>query len=326
MGSDNQRGAALIVILVLVVILSIVGSTMLATTTYGLKNVTKNEKEQKEFYRAEGAIEIALAEINKNANVAGTWPNNLIKSTTQTTYTGQYTIGSEVVQVDVSKGTKTTNAMGEVIPFTMVAKYKNGSKIKRQLTLNVNKTATQMFTKEPYTFVDDSDLKDKGQISVAMSRINLQTYLDILRDYSVDWSQFASKPSVYSDFTFPTGVSYYQNLSLSGKENVTIPDNAVVFVKNVELSGNGNITIKGTLIAETLHNKGNSVMDIKTGIITRYIKGTSASFSVGGTATGIDCADLKTTVCPRLAADGATEATNYTNQIDSNTLKFSTTR
>ena len=54
----------LILILFVVVFLSIVGTTLLNTTTYNLKTVVKNKSEQEEFYRAEGALEVVLTEMS----------------------------------------------------------------------------------------------------------------------------------------------------------------------------------------------------------------------------------------------------------------------
>ena len=68
---SNQRGAALILILFVVVFLSIVGTTLLNTTTYNLKTVVKNKSEQEEFYRAEGALEVVLTEMAHYVDTKG---------------------------------------------------------------------------------------------------------------------------------------------------------------------------------------------------------------------------------------------------------------
>ena len=64
----NQDGAALLYILFTVVFIGIVGTGILMNTTYGMKSVEKNEQEQKEFYLAEGALEVFLNELNTLAD------------------------------------------------------------------------------------------------------------------------------------------------------------------------------------------------------------------------------------------------------------------
>lgn len=61
---QNQSGAALILVLFMVLFLAITGAMLLNTTTYSQKSIIKNAEIQSEFYRAEGAIDLMLYEMN----------------------------------------------------------------------------------------------------------------------------------------------------------------------------------------------------------------------------------------------------------------------
>lgn len=61
---NNERGAALLLTLFLVMFISIVGAALLNTTFYGQKNNLVAVAEQQEFYRLEGAIDMLLYEMN----------------------------------------------------------------------------------------------------------------------------------------------------------------------------------------------------------------------------------------------------------------------
>ena len=61
----SQSGAALILILFVVLFLSITGALILNVTTYSQKSIVKNVAEEKEFYLAEGALDLALYKIKE---------------------------------------------------------------------------------------------------------------------------------------------------------------------------------------------------------------------------------------------------------------------
>ena len=61
---NSQSGAALILVLFVVLFLSITGSVLLNATTYSMKSIDRNEIEEAEFYLLEGALDLALDNIN----------------------------------------------------------------------------------------------------------------------------------------------------------------------------------------------------------------------------------------------------------------------
>ena len=67
----SQSGAALILVLFVVLFLSIVGTAILNATTYSMKSVVKNESEEAEFYRLEGALDLVLYNLNKTQEYNG---------------------------------------------------------------------------------------------------------------------------------------------------------------------------------------------------------------------------------------------------------------
>lgn len=62
----SQSGAALILVLFLVLFLSIVGTVLLNATTYSQKSIHMNSKVESEFYKAEGALDLALYTIQNH--------------------------------------------------------------------------------------------------------------------------------------------------------------------------------------------------------------------------------------------------------------------
>ncbi|MFV8828749.1 hypothetical protein [Alkalihalobacterium sp. APHAB7] len=60
---NSQRGAALLLSLFIIALISIVGVGMLSVTLYSQKSINSNTTVQGEFYRAEGALEIVIDEM-----------------------------------------------------------------------------------------------------------------------------------------------------------------------------------------------------------------------------------------------------------------------
>lgn len=62
---ESQSGAALILVLFVVLFLSITGALLLNVTTYSQKSIVNNVDEEQEFYLAEGALDLALHKIKE---------------------------------------------------------------------------------------------------------------------------------------------------------------------------------------------------------------------------------------------------------------------
>jgi hypothetical protein len=62
--AQSQVGGSLILVLFIILFLSIIGTAMLNQTFYSQKSIVKNAEVQAEFYKAEGAIDLLLFEMN----------------------------------------------------------------------------------------------------------------------------------------------------------------------------------------------------------------------------------------------------------------------
>jgi Tfp pilus assembly protein PilX len=75
----NERGAALIIVLIMLVLLAILGASMLATSTSDLKIAGNYRNSEEAFYTADSAMEIAqtFSEIYTNIDpkAGSTWPS-----------------------------------------------------------------------------------------------------------------------------------------------------------------------------------------------------------------------------------------------------------
>ena len=67
---DNERGVALIIVLIMLLLLTILGGSMLATSTSELKIAGNYRNSEESFYTAESAMELAQTYSNIYINVA----------------------------------------------------------------------------------------------------------------------------------------------------------------------------------------------------------------------------------------------------------------
>lgn len=334
---SNESGAALMIVLFIVVLVSIVGTAMLSTTTYGLQNVVKTTKEQEEFYRAEGALEIVLSEMSnyKNSSTGSSGPFAYLKEQPSS---ATYQIGEKNVQVNISTSpdisTIIPKSSKQTVEVMIEANYDNQSNISRIMTFDVEVSAeTKASTETAYNYVDDSAFKDKGQYKIQIDQIQLNIYNKIINELGINWSSFTTEVGKNEvekgeTFVFPSGISKYKEISLSGNgRKMIIPSDSIVFAKTIDLRGSGNtdsqLVIEGALVAETLDNNGNSVVTVNSGLIVNHIKGTSKAFEVNGKASGISCS-LLPVACQVL--NDSSSSTKNTSNIQSKTIEFSTDR
>ncbi|MGS2777290.1 hypothetical protein ACVBAX_07920 [Robertmurraya sp. GLU-23] len=347
----NQSGAALMIVLILVVIVSIVGTSMLATTTYGLKNIVKTTKEQEEFYRAEGAIEIVL---NEMANYQGKEGNGPLAYLQEKSNVANYSIGEKNVEVSLSTNIDPDNVKsGDTIELTLGAKYTNEQESQLSRVVKVDITVDNKMDspfKQPYNFVDDDDLNYKydkdseHQIKIPMQETELKIYEDVLIDYGVVWPETDKKGNktsysieemkeIIEDQSDPskTETLIFDTLDMSGNSDptITIPENKRVFIKNVILRGSANkdqIVIKGALIVDILDFNGNSIINVHSGIVINEVAGQSKRFKVYSEldeATGISCELMKVT-CERLILEEGGKS--LASSMKKESISFSTIR
>jgi hypothetical protein len=329
------------IVLFVVVLVSIVGTAMLSSTTYGLQNVVKTTKEQEEFYRAEGALEIVLTEMAnyKNASTGNSGPFAYLKDLTNNTKT--YQIGGKNVLVkiktnrDISKITPSSSK--ETITVTLEANYEqaNQTKLTRSMTFDVKVSSDSLTrTTSAYGYVTPGHFIDKEQFDEGLkAKIIDIDYNQIINALGIKWNEYTNsidKQDIDKNeiYTFPKGITKLSEINLSGAGvTIVIPKGAIVYAKTVSISGSGNadsqFTIDGALIAETINHKGNSVMTLNSGLIAKTYNGTSNRFVVNGRGEGIECSDLPS-VCSII--NRSVTNSKYTSNLESTTIKFSTNR
>ncbi|AYA78266.1 hypothetical protein DOE78_24265 [Bacillus sp. Y1] len=333
----NESGAALMIVLFIVVLVSIVGTAMLSTTTYGLQNVVKTKKEQEEFYRAEGAIEIVLSEMSnyKNASTGNSGPYAYLK---EVTGTRSYNIGGKDVRVDIllpsNFSTLTPSATTKSVSVTLEARYKDNSVLIRKVALNIDYSANPLTeTKNAYNIYNYDAFLGANKGTYDRTKFGPITILN----YDTIVSSLASGNTIDSidkhdlerdmDYTFPSGVTRIQTIRLSGKNTkIIIPNDAIVYVKEMDLKGSGQntqIVVNGVLIVDELHHGGSSILQVNSGIIVRNAHADSNAFEITGEGKGISCSLLEV-ACQQI--NGTQTKDQYTSIIQPSSLNFSTNR
>lgn len=329
----NQSGAALMIVLFLVVLISIVGTAMLSTTTYGLKNVVKTTKEQEEFYRAEGALEIVLSEMNnyKNTTTGNKGPLGYLLEKPKTVI---YPVGGEniIVTINTVPSVTSTN-IPDNVDITLMANYENYNKSElsrtMKFTVNVNPEELPSYLKAYNYQTPDNHFESRTGTPILNNYGSTATYLEI----------FNNLESVYEKGKNINSIETYQipldnqiiliddDIKLSGGETLTIPENCILFTKSLTIAGNGNnmtqLIINGALIAEKIYHKGNSIMTVNSGIIAQNVYGDSNRFDIDGKGKGISCT-LLPEACKNVTQP--TSADKYSSIINQSSIEFSTNR
>lgn len=334
---ENESGAALMIVLFLVVLVSIVGTAMLSTTTYGLQNVVKTTKEQEEFYRAEGAIEIVLSEMAnyKNASTGSSGPFAYLKDVGGT---HSYNIGGQEVTVDIIlpnnfsslKPDETTKNINVILE----AGYKDNSVLIRKVSLNIDYSANPLTeTKNAYNLYNyhsflgaDKGTYDKTKFG-PITILNYDTIVSSLASGNtinpIDKHDLDSEV----EYVFPSGVTRIETIRLSGKNTkIVIPNDAIVYVKEIDLKGSGQntqIVVNGALIVDELFHGGSSILQVNSGLIVRNAYADSNAFVINGEAKGISCS-LLPVACQQI--NGTQTKDQYTSNIQSSSINFSTER
>ncbi|MBM7662317.1 hypothetical protein JOC85_003124 [Bacillus mesophilus] len=350
----NQSGVALLTVLFIVVVLSIVGTFMLQSTTYGLQTVVKNNKDQEEFYRAEGAIEIVLAEMSEYKTSNGN-SGPFFYALDHDIVT--HTIGNREVEVQITTNPDVetitpspTRPVNEPITVTLEARYKDNSTVSRVMTFDMALFPDTIITNHGFSYVNDDGYKNKGQflINPKPEQVHVDTYYDLMEDLGIGWSTTTNGNSnnitgivwsttydyqlIDQSFIFPSGIKKVKEIKVQGEGNkIIIPNDAIVFAETVTLGGNAGanagipqLIIEGALIVNEYKNNGNSIVTINSGMVTYNNSGTSNTFQVNGLTRGIDCLLLPAACSP----DDGTEVLTgtYSSRLSPKSIDFSTER
>jgi hypothetical protein len=159
----NEKGAALLLILFIIVFVAIVGATMINSTFYGKKNNVIALADQHEFYRLEAAIDMMLHELREFEVVDGILLNNdgvnepypaldengneipIIKRgpyyylAMGQPLTGSYVIDGQTVQVDLTDviGPNAIMEGQKQYTFKLTSQFISSQKFVRELELSV---------------------------------------------------------------------------------------------------------------------------------------------------------------------------------------------
>ena len=338
----NQSGAALMIVLFVVVLVSIVGTAMLSSTTYGLQNVVKTTKEQEEFYRAEGALEIVITEMAnyENSITGNNGPYGFL--TELTSSTRSYKIGDKDLKVKVSSKEINPNRL----EVTLESQYAdiNQSHLNRMVEFQIDITTKELArTDKIYNYeIPQGNIEKRIPNNIGLpvtNKLKSTTYdtiiSEIYNNKNQDNYSFRTVNNVDlqgngNNYTFqvnPTRkeITKINLIKISGQGvTVKIPAGAIVHADLVDLRGMGNnsqLILEGVLMTNRIEHGGNSRIKLLSGLIAKTAWANSNSFTVDSTeAKGIDCT-LIPTACRYI--NGERE---YHSTIDSSSIKFSTTR
>lgn len=317
----NQGGAALLLVLFVILFLSIVGTTLLTATTYSMKTIVKNVEEQEEFYRAEGAIEIYLNELVKEMNnYSNSYLNTegevveekgpyfyLLREHSLNPSLGyeEYTIGEKTLVVNGSIiGTlqdpnHPSFNPDKVSPVSVriEAAYKNNSSIKRIAELTIDASAQKItkptpdvpeidpFPVEPilgYDFTIPSDVNK--QYEPIVGRLN-EEFEDVIKFYGFENS--IGSGTLRIDYPFSEETKYhFENIEITKGSKLTIPAGHIVFVDSAHFTGEGNkgettLQVDGILLFNDLQINGNMDFQINGVIVANILRINTAAIDIG---------------------------------------------
>ncbi|WP_088103715.1 type II secretion system protein [Halalkalibacter urbisdiaboli] len=304
---QSQQGAALILVLFLVVFLAISGTVLLQTTSYSKKTIIVNAKEQGEFYRAEGAIELALAKMEQYDG--GTVP--FLDDDGEQVYSpsgdpiyinqvGPYFFINQGERLDnVTIGSKeitySLSAMPESTGYEVVlsAGYVDDSSLRRTITFTVELPEKPVASTSEGSLEDETDNGSSGggslvQVSAPETLDNntnihqnqkpafeghyrgAVNYASKLQDYSLNENEMdLASTNLTAATTITSSPAYFNSIVARNKQTITIPAGTVVYAKKLNWTGQTRtLNIRGTLIIDDFNIQGSNTMIVhNTGTI-----------------------------------------------------------
>ncbi len=336
----NERGAALILTLFLIMFISIVGVALLNTTFYGQNNNVVAVKEQKEYYPLEGAIEMMLFEmkeyernsdsylmsidsvgnekpvVDKEGNRYRIINKGAYFYINDMTAPRKFKIGNEYIEVSITKDPLNEDK------YTISAKRDSlDSKLVRSLDIVVNREPQPEISIDPEVpevkpfpvgkalLTTTNGLTDVHSKQIDKVGIIDGNFDDILRYYGVDLNP-KGRP-LTNDYKFDGKDKHYFD-SVNVGSSFEIPAGNLVYIKNLlAFSGQSDMVVNGLLFVEELDIRGN--VNICGAIVTRslIIKGASAKinektngcnpgFDSEGTAGGYKAPSIEVTEDDRI--------------------------
>lgn len=296
---NSQSGAALMLVLFVILFLSIISAVLLTSTTYSLKSNEKNKKIQDDFYTAEGSVDLVLEDMN--SYVGKTVPvelrdkqGNLITDKkgkpiiVMVKQTGPYFYLKDKSPLTVKKSIGDKPPITITINKTVINSDKflasitaNGSNVSRYIELEAEKGnpnfdgGTGTLNKPVYyqgsLNYNGSSQHDEINIRENSERMSNQTFNTILNNigYPVTYN---NSWVIYNSYSFTPGIHNPIQITYSGNgDRMVIPKDSTVFAQSVNISGSGNtkvtIQIDGILVVESFNMSGNSTVVINGALI-----------------------------------------------------------
>ena len=295
----SQTGAALLLVLFVVVFLSIVGAGMLASTTYSLKSIKNNEEVQKEFYAAEGTLDLVLEDISRTPSLYNDLDalgkNETLEMASPST--GIYKIGSAEVDVYLTKLNKLENKSNgerDSIKALVTAQYKNKSKLERELEIEIfEPVGTSSHSIFYASLASKIDIKNADSTAVLKQVDRLH---NVLRRYFMDHyepilignNDFKhNQETIIGDASSKKKVyRYIGNLEMSTHEDLIVRPNTVLIIDG-QLYQKGQAVLKieeGALVIvnDMKIGNGNDALNIIDGAIVANL------ITSQGNGNGID--------------------------------------
>lgn len=301
----NEKGAALLLTLFIIVFVSIVGAGLLNTTLYGKKANVTALAEQQEFYKLEGALDLFIGEMNSyreasesevlkykdgNGNLHPITENGeqipivkkgpfyfLANNTNPRVQT--YNISGEVIEVLILNETLT----GNVYNITLSAKQVANSKLQRSVDLKINRGAgptifegeevpapLPTFTGSAVQATKKLDLNPNLRDNPAFTMIG-SSFTSILNFYQLQPSLASGNLNSAYRFNHTKNKHHFSSISIGNNETITIPEGHLVYVERFHSTG-GTLVINGFLIINDLKVTGNGKFNLVGAIIGQDVE------------------------------------------------------
>ncbi|MCL7748097.1 pilus assembly PilX N-terminal domain-containing protein [Halalkalibacter alkaliphilus] len=277
---QNEQGAALILILFLIVFLSIVGLSMLTQTTYSQKTIAQHASVEREFYLLEGAIDLFLDDVEKDE----AQPFYMFKDfLTEEKVFREYDIAKETIEMRIASNLLENNEKEETIKAHVTASLKGEPTIHRELTLHASKhkeiVGRYFGQGAAINFIGGNLNAERQQVEVGSEDIIQITE----PQFDSVWNKYNSKNTDFGGLT----VFRHTNLRQS---SLTIKENEVYVVDKLTLRGNDRITVNGLLIVKEIDLNGTPTLVVNTGVISKHFELLPGNpLRVTGDVNGIPC-------------------------------------
>lgn len=312
---DNERGAALLMTLFLIMFVSIVGVSLLNTTFYGQKNNVVAVAEQEEFYPLEGAIEMLLFEMKEYKKESNSYlmakdsagnirrveddAGNPIRIVNKGTYfyiDDPSTLKSKTYRIaehDIHVGIEEVRGTGNAYHFTITAKKLTNPRLVREVEIVASRE------NEPPMLEFDPDKPEIAPFPIRKALLGVnhvkihhhqannvgklnEQFANILRFYEINPAD--ATESLTNNYSFAgKDKHYFKNLAT---ENITIPAGNLVFINDpITLRGGSSLVIDGILLVNSIDIGGNAA--VNGAVIANYLSVNSNAVSIGSDA-GVD--------------------------------------